>query len=54
VNDGKIVLEVHCPNVYPEIVRFLVERGVEIFEFTPQKLSLEQRFLEIVGKDEGL
>jgi ABC-2 type transport system ATP-binding protein len=54
VNDGRIVLEVNCPNVYPEIVRFLVERGVEIFEFTPQKLSLEQRFLEIVGKDEGL
>ena len=54
VKDGLIMLEVDCPNVYPEIVRLLVERGVEIFEFTPQKLSLEQRFLEIVGKDEGL
>jgi ABC-2 type transport system ATP-binding protein len=38
----------------PQVLKFLVEQGAEVFEFAPQKLSLEDRFLEIVGGDEGL
>lgn len=38
----------------PCVLKYLVERGAEVFEFTPLKLSLEERFLEIVGSDEGL
>jgi hypothetical protein len=38
----------------PEILRYLVGRGAEVYEFTPQRLSLEERFLEIVGSDGGL
>jgi ABC-2 type transport system ATP-binding protein len=40
--------------VLPQVVRYLVSCGAEIYEFTPQRLSLEERFLEIVGSDGGL
>ena len=33
----------------PQLLRYLVDRGAEVFEFTPQKLSLEDRFLELLG-----
>jgi ABC-2 type transport system ATP-binding protein len=38
----------------PEIMRYLVNHGVDVYECTPQRLSLEERFLEIVGTDGGL
>ncbi len=38
----------------PDLLRYFVTSGVDIFEFTPQRVSLEQRFLEILGGDEGL
>jgi ABC-2 type transport system ATP-binding protein len=38
----------------PEILRFLVSSGVDVFEFTPERLSLEESFLKIVGPDQGL
>jgi len=38
----------------PAIVRFLVSQNVDVYEFTPQRLSLEDLFLKIVGKDGGL
>src|SRR5499433_2299823 len=38
----------------PEIMRYLVERGADVYQFTPQRLSLEESFLEIVGSDGGL
>jgi len=38
----------------PRILRFLIDRGAEVFEFTPRRISLEERFLEILGTDEGL
>jgi ABC-2 type transport system ATP-binding protein len=38
----------------PEVVRYLVVKGADVYEVTPQRLSLEERFLEIVGTDGGL
>jgi len=38
----------------PEILRFLVSSDVDVFEFTPQRLSLEESFLRIMGEDQGL
>lgn len=40
--------------VVPEITRYLVTHGVDIYEITPQRLSLEQWFIKIVGPDGGL
>jgi len=38
----------------PEILRYLVSCNVDVFEFTPQRLSLEESFLKIMGEDQGL
>ncbi|MGH9451549.1 MAG: ABC transporter ATP-binding protein [Terriglobia bacterium] len=38
----------------PDIVRFLVSQGADVYEITPQRLSLEALFLKIVGDDGGL
>jgi ABC-2 type transport system ATP-binding protein len=38
----------------PQINRYLVEQGVDIFSFTPQRISLEDLFIQIVGTDGGL
>jgi len=53
--DGeRLSFSVSSAGVLPEIVRFLVGRGVDVFEVTPQRTSLEEMFLEIVGTDGGL
>ena len=38
----------------PLIHRYLIESGVEVFAFTPQKIDLEDLFIQIVGTDGGL
>jgi ABC-2 type transport system ATP-binding protein len=50
----RLKLTVNSSESLPEILRYLVGRGAEVYEFTPQRLSLEERFLEIVGSDGGL
>ena len=53
--DGEqLTLHLHSADLAPRVLRYLVEHGAEVFEFTPQRLSLEDRFLEILGVDEGL
>ena len=49
-----LTLSVSSSAVVPEIVRYLIACGVDVYEVTPQRLSLEERFLEIVGTDGGL
>ncbi|HEY9152605.1 MAG TPA: ABC transporter ATP-binding protein [Anaerolineales bacterium] len=38
----------------PEITRYLVMHGAEVFALTPKRASLEEIFIETVGKDGGL
>jgi ABC-2 type transport system ATP-binding protein len=38
----------------PEITRYLVAQGVDVFAINPQRASLEEIFIETVGKDGGL
>jgi ABC-2 type transport system ATP-binding protein len=38
----------------PELARWLVGQGVDLYELTPQHASLEEMFLQIVGRDGGL
>jgi ABC-2 type transport system ATP-binding protein len=49
-----VTLSVSSGAVVPEIVRYLVASGVDVYEVTPQRLSLEERFFEIVGTEGGL
>ncbi|HTF61980.1 MAG TPA: hypothetical protein VK638_04635 [Edaphobacter sp.] len=38
----------------PEVVRCLVEAGAEVFSVVPQRASLEDLFLQMMGPDPGL
>lgn len=49
-----LTLSLASIDVLPEVVRCLVEKGASVYEVTPQRLSLEERFLQIVGIDGGL
>jgi ABC-2 type transport system ATP-binding protein len=52
--EGSLMLTVDSRASMPEILRYLVERGADVFEFTPRTTSLEERFLEIVSMDGGM
>ncbi|HEV2117350.1 MAG TPA: ABC transporter ATP-binding protein [Terriglobales bacterium] len=54
LQDHQLTLSVGSREALPQVLRYLVSRGAEVYEFTPQRLSLEDRFLEIVGDDGGL
>jgi len=47
-------LTLSSSGLLPEIVRYLVAKEADVYEVTPQRFSLEERFLEIVGSDGGL
>jgi ABC-2 type transport system ATP-binding protein len=49
----RLTLTLSSNTFLPEIVRYLVAKGVDVYEVAPQRLSLEERFLEIVGSDGG-
>ena len=49
-----LVLSTRAVDALPEILRYLVASNVDVFEFTPQRLSLEESFLKIMGEDQGL
>ncbi len=38
----------------PAIVRYLVEQGVDVYELSPQRLSLEDLFIRLIGKGTDL
>ncbi|HEX7587096.1 MAG TPA: ABC transporter ATP-binding protein, partial [Anaerolineae bacterium] len=53
--DGnQVTLTVASESVLPAINRFLVAQNVEVYALTPQHLSLEDLFIQIVGTDGGL
>jgi ABC-2 type transport system ATP-binding protein len=53
-NGDQLTLTVHSEASIPEINRYLVAQGVDVFAITPSRLSLEEIFIETVGKDGGL
>jgi len=49
-----ITLTVSSETALPEITRYLVAQGAEVYAITPQRLSLEDLFIQVVGTDGGL
>jgi ABC-2 type transport system ATP-binding protein len=54
MQEHQLTFSVASQDALPQVLRYLVSSGAEVYEFTPQRLSLEERFLEIVGNDGGL
>jgi len=53
--DGaQVTLNIQSEAVLPEMTRYLVAQGAEIYALTPNRMSLEEIFIETVGKDGGL
>jgi hypothetical protein len=53
--DGDLVhMIVPSDTVLPEVTRYLVSQNAEVFSITPNRMSLEDIFIETVGKDGGL
>jgi ABC-2 type transport system ATP-binding protein len=50
----RLTLTLSSSALLPEVVRYLVAKGADVYEVTPHRFSLEERFLEIVGSDGGL
>ena len=53
-DDDRLSLTVEREDDLPEINRYLVEQGAQVFSFHPDHLSLEDLFIQIVGTDGGL
>jgi ABC-2 type transport system ATP-binding protein len=53
-NDELLTLTVHHEASIPEITRYLAAQGADVFAISPSRLSLEDIFIETVGKDGGL
>jgi ABC-2 type transport system ATP-binding protein len=52
--DGQVLrLRVMTVDSLPDVVRCLVEAGVEVFSVVPQRVSLEDVFLQMMGPDPG-
>lgn len=51
--DDRLSLSTGSRDSLPQILRYLVSSNVDVFEFTPQHLSLEESFLKIMGEDQG-
>ena len=54
-SDGEqITLTVQDEEQVPEINQYLVAQGARVYAITPERISLEDIFIETVGKDGGL
>lgn len=50
---GRILLTVSDEQQLPALAEWLTAQGTGLYEMTPRRLSLEDRFLRIVGEDAG-
>jgi ABC-2 type transport system ATP-binding protein len=54
VDGERLTMTVAEDAVLPEISRYLITQGAELYALTPQRISLEDLFIQIVGTDGGL
>jgi ABC-2 type transport system ATP-binding protein len=54
VEEEQLTLTARSQDVLPDILRHLVTAGANVYQFTPQRLSLEDLFMKIMGEDRGL
>jgi ABC-2 type transport system ATP-binding protein len=53
VEDGQVSLTVPGEADLPAITRYLVERDVDVYALSPQRVSLEDLFIQLVGTEEA-
>lgn len=50
----QVTMTIHSEADLPELNRYLVERGLAVYALVPNRVSLEEIFIETLGKDSGL
>jgi len=53
VDEERLTLTAQSRETLPEILSYLVTAGAEVYQFTPQRLSLEELFISVMGEDRG-
>jgi ABC-2 type transport system ATP-binding protein len=53
-DEGRLTMTVQSEADLPEITRYLVTQNVEVYAITPNRISLEEIFVETIGQDGGL
>jgi ABC-2 type transport system ATP-binding protein len=53
-NGTQLRFKLRSAEYAPRVLQYLVDLGVDVYEFTPERMTLEDRFLDILGVDEGL
>jgi ABC-2 type transport system ATP-binding protein len=54
LEEDRLTLIARSQDALPDILRHLVAAGADVYQFTPQQLSLEDLFVKIMGEDRGL
>ena len=54
IEEEQLTMTTLSKDVLPDILRHLVTAGADVYQFTPQRLSLEDLFMKIMGEDRGL
>lgn len=54
VDEERLTFTASSRDALPEILRRLVACGAEIYEFTPRRMSLEELFVSVMGRDGGM
>jgi ABC-2 type transport system ATP-binding protein len=53
--DGdQLIIAARSREALPDILRHLVSSGADVYQFIPQRMSLEELFVAIMGEDRGL
>lgn len=50
----QLIFTVRSAEVLPDALRHLVAAGADVYQFTPERVSLEDLFVRIMGEDRGL
>jgi len=53
VDEERLTFTTPSRETLPDILRFLVASGAEVYQFTPQRMSLEELFISVMGEDRG-
>jgi ABC-2 type transport system ATP-binding protein len=53
-HNGQVTMTLKHERDLPEITRYLVAQNAEVYAITPNRMSLEEIFIETVGEDGGL
>ncbi len=50
----QLTLTIQSADVLPDVLRHLVAAGADVYEFRPERVSLEDLFVHMMGEDRGL